>query len=138
MAQEFIWDPDKLALGVAEMDAEHMRLIELMNRLQRLYASGAPAAEQGKAFAALADYTVRHFRDEEAYMERVGYPGLAVHQGVHRNLLSKVNAHAQAFKEKGHFTEELFAFLHMWLRAHICGVDMKYAHHANAERKAAG
>ena len=138
MASEFVWDPATLALNVDSMDSEHRRLIELMNRLQQLFLDGAPAVEQGKAFAALADYTQRHFEHEEAYMQSVGYPGLAVHKGVHRNLLEKVNEHAKGFKQNGKFSEALFQFLHMWLRAHICGVDKKYATHVHAQKVANG
>lgn len=131
MLREFVWDPDKLALGVKAMDDEHQQLIRLMNHLQKIYLDGAPAQEQGKAFAALADYTVRHFQDEEAYMEKMGYPDITVHKGVHRNLLKQVTAHAQSFKATGAFTDELFAFLNMWLRSHICGIDRKYADHVH-------
>lgn len=138
MSSEFVWDPAKLALQVDSMDAEHRRLIELMNRLQQLFSDNAPAADQGKAFAALADFTQRHFQHEEAYMESVGYPGIAVHKGVHRNLMEKVNEHAKLFKQNGKFTDALFQFLHMWLRAHICGVDRKYAVHAHAQKVANG
>lgn len=138
MSTEFVWDPARLALNVDEMDGEHRRLIELMNRLQKLYIDLAPAAEQGKAFAALADFTKRHFEHEEAYMERVGYPGLRIHQGVHRNLMSRLNEHALEFRQGGRFSDGLFVFLHMWLRSHICGVDMKYADHVHAAGVAAG
>jgi len=138
MSTEFVWDPAKLALQVEPMDAEHRRLIELMNRLQQLFLADAPATEQGKAFAALADFTQRHFQHEEAYMENVGYPGIVVHKGVHRNLMEKVNEHAKAFKQTGKFSEALFQFLHMWLRAHICGVDRKYATHAHEKQAANG
>ncbi len=136
MSSDFIWDPAKLALNVEEMDAEHRRLIDLMNRLQQVVNRGAPAVDQGKAFAALADFTERHFMHEEAYMTRVGYPGLGVHQGVHRNLMAKLNQHARQFKDSGAFTNDLFVFLHMWLRAHICGVDTKYAAHVHAAEAA--
>lgn len=138
MSTDFVWDPTKLALNVDEMDAEHRRLIGLMNQLHQLFDRKAPAVEQGKAFAALADYTVNHFKHEEAYMQRVGYPGLAVHQGVHRNLLAKLNEHAASFKQNRSFSDALFVFLHMWLRSHICGVDMKYATHVHAAKAANG
>lgn len=136
MSTEFVWDPAKLALKVEPMDAEHRRLIELMNRLQQLYLQHASAVDQGKAFAALADFTQRHFQHEEAYMESVGYPNLAVHRGVHRSLMEKLNEHARQFKQDKVFTEALFQFLHMWLRAHICGIDMKYAAYARSREAA--
>jgi hemerythrin len=137
MSSEFVWDPSKLALKVEPMDAEHRRLIDLMNRLQQLFLEGAPSAEQGKAFAALADFTQRHFQHEEAYMESVGYPNLAVHRGVHRRLMEKLNEHARVFKQNRAFSAALFEFLHMWLRAHICGIDMKYADFVHSHHEVA-
>jgi hemerythrin-like metal-binding protein len=138
MSVDFIWDAAKLALNVEPMDGEHRQLIELMNRLQHLYLKGAPAVDQGKAFAALANFTLYHFEHEEAYMQGVGYPGLAVHMGVHRNLMNKLNDHAKGFKQSGAFNDGLFRFLHMWLWAHICGVDTKYAAHAHARKVSNG
>ncbi len=131
MSDYFHWDAAKLSLDVAEMDREHQVLIGHMNTLHRLYESKAPAADQGKAFTTLADYTVKHFADEERYMEKVGYPGLRVHQGVHKNLLERVGTFGKDFKAKGKFGDDLFVFLRMWLTAHICGVDMKYSNHAH-------
>jgi hemerythrin-like metal-binding protein len=108
------------------------------DRLHQLFHGNAPAVEQGKAFAALADYTQSHFKHEEAYIQRVGYPDLAVHQGVHRNVIGKLNEHAAWFKQNRVFRDDLFVFLHMWLRSHICGVDMKYAAHVHAAKAANG
>ena len=113
------------------MDAEHQILIRHMNTLHTLYETNAPAAEQGKALLALAAYTAKHFADEEAYMARVGYAGLGVHRGVHKNLLDRVGEFARGFKASGKLGDELFVFLRMWLTAHICGVDMKYSAHAH-------
>jgi hemerythrin len=128
----FTWDPQKFSVHVDDMDREHQKIIVLMNRLHELYKQGAPATEQGKALTALAEYTVKHFADEEAYMGRIGYPGLLVHKGVHKHLLERVGQFVAAFKASGKLGDDLFAFLKMWLSAHICGVDMKYAHHRSA------
>lgn len=136
MCSEFVWDPAKFSLHVEPMDAEHRRLVELMNRLQRLYLDRAPAFDQGKAFAALADCTQKHFQHEEAYMESIGYSNLAVHRAVHKSLMDKLNEHARGFKQNKVFTEALFQFLHMWLKAHICGIDMKYANYAHSLEEA--
>jgi hemerythrin-like metal-binding protein len=132
MTDYFHWDPTKFNLDVPEMDQEHQILIQYMNRLHELYEQKAPAAEQGKALTVLAAYTVKHFADEEAYMARIGYPGLQVHQGTHKNLLYRVGTFAEAFKANGRLGDDLFVFLRMWLAAHICGTDMKYSAHTHA------
>ena len=131
MGDLFTWDPQKFSVQVTEMDREHQKIIQLMNQLHALYKQGAPASEQGKALTALAEYTVKHFADEEAYMTKIQYPGLAVHKGVHKNLLERVGQFVAAFKASGKLGDDLFVFLKMWLSAHICGVDAKYGIHAH-------
>ena len=126
----FEWDAGKFGLGVSEMDSEHQRLIGLMNRLHRLYQAKAPLPEQSRALGELVRFTVRHFADEEAYMAKIGYPELRVHAGVHKNLLARVTAFNAEFEQSGRLTDAFFMFLKTWLKAHICGVDIKYGAHA--------
>jgi hemerythrin-like metal-binding protein len=129
MAEIFTWDAAKYSVKVPDMDREHQQIILLMNKLYTLYKSGASSAEQGAALTALAEYTVKHFHDEEAYMAKINFPGLTVHKGVHKNLLDRVGQFAATFKATGKVGDDLFVFLKMWLAAHICGIDMKYGVH---------
>ena len=130
MSDYFAWDATQYGLGVPEMDHEHQTLIGLMNKVHALHLAGAPRAAQGKALDELVAYTVRHFKDEEAYMTRIGYPGLRLHAGVHQQLLDRVGVFAAEFARTGVLTDAFFAFLKMWLKAHICGIDIKYTHHS--------
>jgi hemerythrin len=125
------WDPAKFSVQVADMDCEHQQIVLLMNQLHALYKQGAPEIAQGRALAALADYTLRHFNAEEAYMTRIGYQGLAVHRGVHKNLLERIGQFVTAFGASGKLGDDLFVFLKMWLFAHICGVDARYGKDAH-------
>lgn len=136
MSSYFTWDPARLSLQIPEMDDEHKVLIGLMNDLHELHEKSSPAAEQIQALEKLARYTTKHFADEEAYMERVGYPGLRVHKGVHKQLLDKVGEFLVAARSNRKLPEDLFVFLKMWLSAHICGIDMKYAQHARTAKSA--
>jgi len=130
MSGFFEWDNGKYGLDVREMDAEHQKLIALMNTLRVLYEKHAGAAELGEALGELATYTAKHFADEEAYMTKIEYPELRVHAGVHKNLLARVSEYATEFRKMGKLSDAFFMFLKMWLKAHICGVDMKYSQHA--------
>jgi hemerythrin-like metal-binding protein len=132
----FEWDAGKFGLGVREMDTEHQKLIGLMNHLHRLYQAGAPRPEQAKALGELVNFTVRHFADEEAYMEKIGYPELRVHTGVHKNLLARVTEYNNEFQKTGKLTDAFFMFLKTWLKAHICGVDAKYGAHSRQHHAA--
>jgi hemerythrin len=132
----FEWDAGKFGLGVRDMDAEHQTLIALMNALHRLHQAGAPRSAQARAVTELVSFTVKHFADEEAYMEKIGYPDLRVHAGVHRNLLKRVTEYHDEFQKTGQLGEAFFMFLKTWLKAHICGVDARYGAHARQHHAA--
>jgi len=98
MGSYFEWDANKYGLDVREMDAEHQKLIALMNSL---------------------------------HMARIEYPELRVHAGVHKNLLARLAGYETGFRATGILNDDFFMFLKTWLKAHICGIDMKYSEHAH-------
>ena len=40
--------------------------------------------------------------------------------------------HKLRFEASGVLSNDFFAFLKVWLKAHICGIDMKYGQHRKA------
>ncbi len=137
MVSFFEWAAAKLSLGVGDMDAEHQTLIGLMNTLYRLNEAGAEAPVVGKGLGEFLNFAVKHFGDEEAYMERIGYPELRIHADVHRTLVGRMTEFAQEFQRSGRLTPQFFMFLKTWLQAHICGVDARYAKFAATAEAAA-
>jgi hemerythrin len=127
MGSFFEWDAGRYGLGIGEMDDEHKVIIGLMNTLHALHEAGAPATQLAGALAELANYTARHFADEEAYMARIRFPGLDKHRMIHRTLLGRITDFKTAFDKSGRIDDALFPFLSMWLKAHICGIDIKYS-----------
>lgn len=124
----FEWN-DRFKLDVNSMDQEHQVLIEKMNTF--LYSLNQSNLEIiKKNFSDLASYTVKHFTDEEAYMESVGFPHLANHKKIHQDLISKVLAYQENLN-KGKIQKQLISnFLKNWLGLHIIGQDKKYAIHS--------
>lgn len=125
----FQWD-DKLDTGVDNMNDEHKFLIDLMNKLHDVHTSDAKTSVIGKAFDDLANYTIKHFKDEEEYMASINYPDLLIHQGVHKSLLDKVMEFKDKFKKEGKLHDDFFPFLKMWLVSHIKGIDVKYGQYS--------
>jgi hemerythrin-like metal-binding protein len=75
----------------------------------------------------LADYTVRHFADEEAVMRTAGYADLPNHQALHRELLAQVTDLQRRFASGENLkTIEVSEFLANWLRNHILHIDHAY------------
>jgi hemerythrin-like metal-binding protein len=132
MDKFFEWDPARLNLNIQDMDADHQAIVNCMNRLHELHGIGAGRAQLNMALDELIRVTVEHFADEEDYMKRIGFPDALKHGLIHKTLLERMEAFRMQFKATGVLTEEFFQFLKMWLKSHICGIDVKYAAHAKA------
>lgn len=126
MTDFFEWDAGLYGINVPTMDREHEHLIGLMNAVYTLHTQNASRAALTAALGDLVAYTRKHFADEEAYMAQIKFPELRTHALIHQQLLEKIQAFGAEFSRTGKLTDELFIFLKMWLKAHICGIDAKY------------
>ena len=126
------WDPSKLSTGVKSMDDEHIVLIDMMNKLYDVTKQKVSRSETLRVVDELFKYTVKHFGDEERYMESVSFPGLGTHKLIHKSLLERLTGFKKGYEESGaqNLPDDFFVFLKMWLTAHIQGIDFKYAQHA--------
>ena len=131
-----LWD-NALDIGVASMNDEHREILDVMNKIYDARAQGRQGAAIDVLVAKLGAVCARHFADEEALMERIGYPGLGSHKHLHAQLLERYTRHAGEIKAAGGVApEEFFDFLRFWLTSHIKGIDAKYGAHAQASRAA--
>jgi hemerythrin-like metal-binding protein len=126
MASFFEWDA-KYDLGVPAMDDEHRLIVDAMNQLHDLHTAKELGPRLLKVMQRLVHVTRSHFADEEAYMDRMGYPELRKHRHMHAQLLERLDQFEMEMRKSGVATEDLFNFLKMWLKAHICGIDTQYA-----------
>jgi len=119
---------DELSVGIGEMDRQHMRLVELLNRLHEAMEKGKGNAVKHEAFTAVVTYAKVHFAAEERLLQERGYPDLAAHQRKHSELTSKV-AELNERIGAGRMVPSggLDAFLKDWLVQHILQEDMKYS-----------
>ena len=123
------WD-QSLKIGVAAMDRDHERLVNAMAVIDELDTKKAGKGAIKGAIDKLAALVVAHFQAEEAYMQSIDFPGLAVHKRIHEDLLQNFTKHKAAYeKGDGSVTDDFHNFLVCWLRAHIKGIDAKYAEH---------
>lgn len=122
---------DKLDIGVDAMNDQHKGLINCMNKLHELNEAKSGKTIILAELTKLAELTVKHFADEEAYMEKINFPSLTIHQGVHKKLLDRVGNFIEEFKSGSEnvLSEDFFDFLQYWLKSHIQGTDIKYGQH---------
>lgn len=76
------------ATGVQAIDADHRQLLALADAIGQAVArsDADETRERLDAFIALSQ---GHFSREEAFLERVAWPGLADHKRYHRRLLGQ-------------------------------------------------
>lgn len=125
------WD-EGLDIGIETMNMQHKGLLDLMNKLYDLHNEGANFDDIKVVLEDLAAKTVKHFQEEEAYMESIGFEGLGPHKIIHKNLLKDFTQHQENFLTSRKFEETFFTFLKVWLSAHIKGIDKKYGEKAQA------
>jgi hemerythrin len=121
----FAWSDD-LTVGVTEIDAQHKELIVRVNKLLEATTQGRGRAELGETVGFLGSYVVTHFRDEEAYMRKIAYPGLVPQQAEHKQFLGEFAGLRARLAADG-ATSELAIIIQRqvcsWLVRHINGSD---------------
>jgi hemerythrin len=123
------WE-DRFSVGVASIDTQHRKLIDMINELHDARLKGKSSEALGHIFGELATYTVEHFAYEERLFEQTRYPATIAHKAEHEALRNKVKELQTAMEgQKYPFTMELMDFLREWLQKHILGTDKAYSGH---------
>ena len=125
----FEWS-EAMCLGIAEIDAQHQELVNLLNRLFVSVVQQDKDAITVQILDALLDYTKTHFVLEEHLMRKARYNAedYVAHKQAHQNFIDKISHSAQKNLAEGKSVSfELIHFLKCWLRNHILVADKQYA-----------
>ncbi|WP_305044822.1 bacteriohemerythrin [Geoalkalibacter sp.] len=118
---------DDLSVGIAHIDRQHQKLVEMVNQMFAAMKSGQGDAMLGDILAQLVDYTQKHFFEEERLMKSHQFPDFEEHKAAHAHLVGQVADFQQKFKAgKVSVSSDLFNFLKGWLINHIQGTDKNY------------
>ena len=83
------WD-DSFSVKVKEIDAQHKRLVDMLNELYDAMRQGKGKEVLGKIIGGLIEYTDVHFKTEEKYFDKFGYPETEAHKKEHSDFVQKV------------------------------------------------
>lgn len=114
--------------GNALIDEEHTHLFELAEAayqlLQEEYLHDK-YDQLAAIFRELQEYTEKHFKDEEEYMESIDYPVIFIQRAQHREFVKKlVEINEAGFDEnQDEKIQEILTFLTDWLCNHILKLD---------------
>lgn len=79
----FLWQ-FRYKTGIASVDGQHMALFAWCNAL----SASRDSTSVLEILRQMRDYADLHFRDEEAHMAALHYPGLGWHRAEHDSLSS--------------------------------------------------
>lgn len=112
------------------VDAQHKRLIELVNQLYKLRDQGKPLADQLATLDELIAYTINHFNTEEVLMKATTYPKIAIHQHEHEELLASLALErSQVSKNQVDISDDLFLKLRSIVVDHMQTTDKEFGKH---------
>jgi len=120
-----VWQDD-LNTGIEPIDHQHMRIVEMINRLNAIHKN-ARRETISDVIDELVDYTLSHFAFEEELMEEAGYPFCTAHKRVHEVFTRRVVEYRMRFRAGEDIVEDLRNLLARWLFNHIRGDDQAYA-----------
>ena len=123
---ELAWKED-YCIGHFQTDYEHKELVSLANKVISFSNTGESIHKVRRALKALNDYTKIHFRNEEAYMERIGYPAIEEHKQCHSDLIQRMNATLIQSSDLNDLVHQLKRLMVVWVIEHIIHEDKKIA-----------
>ena len=116
--------------GIELIDQEHRELFRIIGEVNNLIKNEFIPDKYDEIVHLLDElfqYTAIHFKDEEEYMEGIGYAGLPAQKAAHEAFVQRLGEMdlAQIDANQQETLEELMQFLTQWLINHILHSDKK-------------
>ena len=131
MANKIIieWN-DSYSIGIKVIDDQHMKLIELTNKLFDSCLSGHERTKFDSIFLDIIHeiiaYVSYHFGAEEKVMERSNYPEYKIHKQEHANFAKEILNKVEEFKLcKVNPSLSFVYYLKNWVFSHVAVSDRK-------------
>lgn len=116
---------EEYSVGVEEIDAQHKRLISIINHLVKAIEQREKREQLETVLDEMVDYLNYHFISEERYFE--GMANLKEHKLMHWDFVKKTNQLNRDYAaDKLQISQDILDFLISWLNNHILKTDKKY------------
>ncbi len=120
------WHPE-FGVGVRAIDAQHRRLVEILNTLHDGVCCHAGKEALDNTLLELVAFTEFHFREEEELMRKHRFPGYEQHKREHERLTRQVIDFRNEFlADRSALDMELMSFLRQWLENHMLKSERAY------------
>ena len=117
-------------IGIDMIDQEHKQLFDDASEAYELLQEEFTPDKYDKIDAILEklrDYTVKHFSDEEAYMESIQYKKIFTQKIQHQEFINKldefIDQHEKDEENQDEQIMDILNYLTDWLINHILHVD---------------
>jgi hemerythrin-like metal-binding protein len=113
--------------GIPSMDAQHQRLISLVNQMYGIIRDHEGHAALDAILGEMSNYAEKHLKDEEALLRQHNYPGLNEQEVDHGKYFEQIKTlYSELGKDREEAAKKIYAFLRSWWISHIVGLDKKY------------
>ena len=122
-----VWTPN-LSVGVKHIDDQHKIWFEKANGLFEAGKERRAIDYINTMLDFLDEYTKQHFKDEEAYMEKIRYPEIDAQKRAHANFIKDLAKLKNDYNESGGNILVILNANKMvidWLSNHIKTMDKK-------------
>lgn len=130
MFEVFPWN-ENFETGIAQIDEQHRRLVNLLNLLASHLAYKSDMLVLDNIFNELAEYALYHFQTEESIWQQFlgDDEWEQQHKKSHHNFVTEVLKLKQDDEEKSfdEVIEDILSFLTHWLAFHILDSDKRMA-----------
>jgi hemerythrin-like metal-binding protein len=125
------WTPD-MSVCVERLDEDHQLLIALINQVAAAEHIGNRRIVES-VLDELVNYTIEHFRREEAYMRAMDYPAMSAHMLLHAAFTESIQDIRWQYLHglRPNISGDVLSFLRDWLSKHILVEDREYVRFAS-------
>ncbi len=122
--------------GVARLDEQYDALFKVTRQFMGALKSGAELGVMEEVLASLGGHVEGHLALEEAYLEHIGFPGLAEHRQGHQVFQHQIHAfHRRIVDGDSSAGLELSQVLFAWMRLHVAKEDSVWSEFAKSRRR---
>ncbi len=131
------WDPQKMATGVPEVDAQHQEWIRRYNEFNDAIHQGKGIAVMQSTLDFFIDYANTHFALEEAVMAERNSPAAKANLAAHEHMRGILTGFKSYVKKHGCSISDMQGLrvqMEEWLVKHILTIDIQLRN-SEGERK---
>lgn len=121
---------DSYKIGDREIDLQHYELFQKIGHLVDIAKNGDPKLQQKECLDLvdfLINYTMDHFKAEEALQKQMGYVSYEQHAHIHAQFRNTAHDYHKKIHEEysAEVLQNFVGTLMTWLAMHVCGCDQK-------------